>query len=315
MPNVFPVICCIMLLLIQPGCRQGSNGNELRFTELKGDYFGQEPPGLTPVVFAHDLLANSINTVFSPDGDEFFFVIDHDSNNTADIHRMIRIGDRWTSPQPASFNSIHTDNDICISSDGKTVLFRSWRPLEGMSEAESASLIWHSNKTGDAWNEPKPLIISGNYLQAGYSSLAENGNLYFPKRIDKGALGDLCCSRFEEGEYQPWEPLGNDPLNQYNEGDMCVAADESYIITACWQRPDTLGGGKSDLYISFRKDDGSWTSLINMGKSINSGLSENCPTLSPDGRYFFFVRYDGENGDAFWVSAGIIDSLRPEHLD
>jgi hypothetical protein len=228
---------------------------------------------------------------------------------------MVRIGDRWTHPKPASFNSIHTDNDICISSDGKTVLFRSWRPVEGMAETESASLIWQSQKTGDTWSEPTPLVISGKHLQAGYTCLAANGNLYFPKRPGENEMGNLYCSRLENGEYQPWEPLGNDPLNEYYEGDMCVAPDESFVITSCWQRPDSLEGGKSDLYVSFRKGDGSWTNLINMGKNINSPLSENCPTISPDGRYFFFVRYDGTNSDDFWVSTVIIDRLRPDELD
>jgi hypothetical protein len=297
------------------GCKQAGQGSEVRYTGYKGNYFGEAPPDTTPKIFAHDLLANSINTVFSPDGSEFFFVKDLDSNNTGDILWMVRIGNRWTHPQPAAFNSQYTDNDICISSDGKTVLFRSWRPVEGMPESESASLIWKSQKTGDTWDEPAPLVISGELLQAGYTCLAKNGNLYFPKRPGENELGNLFCSRFENGEYQPWKSLGNDPLNEYYEGDMCVAADESYVITSCWQRPDSLEGGRSDLYISFRKEDGSWTKLINMGKNINSPLIENCPTISPDGRYFFFVRYDGTNSDDFWVSTEIIDRLRPGNPD
>ena len=44
---------------------------------LEGPYMGQEPPGLTPVVFAPGVISTKgweISGVFSPDMNEFYFI-------------------------------------------------------------------------------------------------------------------------------------------------------------------------------------------------------------------------------------------------
>ena len=48
-----------------------------------------------------------------------------------------------------------------------------------------------------------------------------------------------------------------------------------------------------------------------MGKSINTKAGENCPQVSPDGKYFFFNRYDPgvKKGNMYWVDAKIIEYL------
>jgi hypothetical protein len=54
---------------------------------LKEEYLGQEPPGLTPVMFAKGIVsteANELNCVFSPDGRELFFT--RNINRNGDIY-------------------------------------------------------------------------------------------------------------------------------------------------------------------------------------------------------------------------------------
>jgi hypothetical protein len=115
--------------------------------------------------------------------------------------------------------------------------------------------------------------------------------------------------------YSAFNPinLGNSINTKHAEGDMCVAPDESFLVISCWRRPDN--NGERDLYISFRnKIDGSWTKLINMGKIINNEHNENCPMISPDGKYFFFFRYDPTTKKAmtYWIDIKIIENLKPE---
>jgi len=66
------------------------------------------------------------------------------------------------------------------------------------------------------------------------------------------------------------------------------------------------GFGGTDIYISFKKSDNSWSEPLNLGNDINSAVSEYGATISPDGKYFFYT--SGKNGseDIFWVSAKII---------
>ena len=68
----------------------------------------------------------------------------------------------------------------------------------------------------------------------------------------------------------------------------------------------------SDLYISFRNQDNSWTEAINMGAAINSSQVDGWPGLSPDGNYLFFVRNGMDIDDPFWVDIQIIENFRPE---
>jgi Tol biopolymer transport system component len=77
------------------------------------------------------------------------------------------------------------------------------------------------------------------------------------------------------------------------------------------QRAEGLGG--DDLYISFRKPDGGWTKAVNMGSAINSKASERCPTVTPDGKYLFFISNRSGNYDYYWIDAGVIEELGPEN--
>jgi hypothetical protein len=85
--------------------------------------------------------------------------------------------------------------------------------------------------------------------------------------------------------------------------------EEDYIIFTS-QRPGGLGA--SDLYISFKDSEGTWTPAANMGSPVNSNGADAWPYLSPDGEYFFFVT--SRQGDAgfnpYWVDSEIIEELR-----
>jgi hypothetical protein len=92
------------------------------------------------------------------------------------------------------------------------------------------------------------------------------------------------------------------------------------------------------LYVSFRRQDGAWTAPLNLGPTINSRFQEYCPSLSPDGRCFFFSSYKPPEatpppairlledidriyrephfgaGDVYWVDAAVINSPRAPAL-
>jgi hypothetical protein len=93
---------------------------------------------------------------------------------------------------------------------------------------------------------------------------------------------------------------------------------------------------ESDIYISFKGKENEWLEPVNMGDKINSSFHEVAPYVSPDGQYLFFCSFRpnfppcGENrltfkeiqklldgpgngrGDIYWVSAKIIEDLRPK---
>jgi hypothetical protein len=96
-----------------------------------------------------------------------------------------------------------------------------------------------------------------------------------------------------------------------------VAPDGSYRLFSSFYRSH----GRSDLFVSFRADDGSWMRPINLGARVNSPWKDEYPYVSPDGKYLFFNSNrpsslhdspipDGP-GNMYWVDARVIEDLRP----
>lgn len=136
-----------------------------------------------------------------------------------------------------------------------------------------------------------------------YPTLTRNGTIYFDsfrKHPDLRARRNVWRSRLVGGAYQEAEPLPA-VINQYGASNPYIAPDERYIIFSSG-RPG--GVGSSDLYISFRTDNG-WSEPVNLGPRVNSAATEFCPMVSPDGRWLFFSRIPRVNGVAqsneIWV--------------
>jgi hypothetical protein len=285
--------------------------------ELEGAYLGQTPPGMVPEVFAPGILntetMGAFCSVFSPDGNEFHLVYyERKDESSGGLAWMRRIDDVWTEPEFHHFDSADFDNDMCMSADGNTLIFRSWRALPSGEKPKDHSYLWSVKRTEDGWSGAEPLLCAGAPVRTGYPSIADNGTLYFAHRRD-GILG-IFRSKPVDGVYGTPEHVFTAVDSIDTEGDMFVAPDESYMIISCWDHPDNIGSGQGDLYVTFRKEDGTWTEEVNMGGLVNTRFGENCPQVTPDGRYFFFNRYDpeSEEGNIYWVDARIIGELKTE---
>lgn len=80
----------------------------------------------------------------------------------------------------------------------------------------------------------------------------------------------------------------------------------------------------SDLFISFKKKDGSWSSPKNLGANINSNAKDEFPYVTPDGKFLFFnssrksvineMKISNGPGNMYWVDAEFIEELKDEVL-
>ena len=287
---------------------------------LKGPYLGQKPPGMIPEIFAHGIIStekSELNSVFSPRGDEFFFAIySPKPNNKCVIMYSKQVNGIWTKPEAAHFSGKYIDVDMAFSPDGNKLYFCSIRPNQSGSILEPKHDIWFCKRLGNNnWSKPKKLGTLINSLESEtYPTFTQNGRMYFASSRKGGYGGkDIYYSQQINGKFSKPVNIGNAINTQYGEGDTFVALDESFLIISAGGRPDSIGGG--DLYISFKKNDGSWTIAKNMGKSINTKVYEYCPMVSPDGRYLFFSRFFEGRSDIYWVSSKIIENLRPKELN
>jgi ankyrin repeat protein len=277
----------------------------------QGDYLGQPPPRLEPTLFAPGFVSteqDQLNAVWTPDGDEFYF-----SRRGVGTRFVImftrRENERWTAPAAAPFCGSYAAVDHFMSYDGSRMYFCSDRPLTGAGDPKPDYDFWFVDRVQSVWGEPQHMgrVINSDKNDF-YPTLTRDATVYFSSHRDGGmGQNDIYRSTLVGGAYVEPENLGEAINTEFAEFDPFIAPDESYVIFASG-RPG--GQGASDLYISFRRPDGSWSPAQNMGGDINSNQQDLTPMLSPDGAYLFFTSRRAGVSDLYWVDAGVIDRLR-----
>ncbi|MEN0002510.1 MAG: ankyrin repeat domain-containing protein [Bacteroidota bacterium] len=290
----------------------GAKKELVRTFELQGLYMGQSLPDNTPKLFAPNVVSteeHEFGSVFNAAADEFYYGVDVNGRN--EIRYSKRIGNNWTPPKVILSHERYGYNDPFLSPDEKRLYFISRQPLDGIGERKQDHDIWYVEKTEQGWSEPinaGPAINSeGNEY---YISFTQEGTMYFSSSKNapeerKDYDLDIYYSKFIDGQFQTAVRLDSAINTENYEADVFVDPAETYLIF-CATRPDGLGRG--DLYISFKNEDGSWTTAKNMGAPINSKHHELCPYVTADGKYFMYT----SQGDIYWVSTASFLSLKED---
>ncbi len=285
---------------------------------LTGDYLGQQPPGETPELFAPGVVSTCKEhsaAMFTPDGMEMYF----GRMFPAAIYFMRQTDGQWTSPELAPFSEQHNDLYPFLSTDGQVLVFSSNRPLETGGEPIGRQLhLWIVKWTAEGWSEPTRLDLAvDSPVRLGGPAIAGDGTLYFSQRVES-ASQDIFIARREGDGYGTPRNLGSPINSDQPEHSPFVAPDGSYILFSSFHSSQ----GRSDLFVSFRAEDGSWTRPRNLGAQVNSPWKDEYPYVSADGKYLFFNSNrpsslyespipDGP-GNIYWVNASVIEKARPE---
>jgi len=289
------------------------------FPVLKGSYFGQKPPGMTPEVFAPGILStedkyDEADPVFSSDFTILFYTLRIRPREYGTMF-MKQENSQWTKPYGPFYIGKNKIRYPVLSIDGKKLFYVVIQTLKKDGKDVNDSDIWSTEIISPGkWTKPSSLgpIVNTNKHER-HPSVTAMGTLYFYSDRDGGKGGaDIYRSRYVGGKYTAPENIGYPVNSEFQEFNPFIASDESFIMFNSSNRPDTFGS--SDLYISFRKHDDSWTKVINMGRPINSSASEFKASVSPDGKYLFFSSSKSGNGDIYWVDVKIIEELKPDEL-
>ena len=271
-------------------------------------YIDKNKPGKTPLLFAPGFISteaeSEFGSVFSKDGKSFYYAVDKDGH--AEIRYTQLENGEWTTPVTIISDDKYGYNDPFLSPDESQLYYISNQPLSPTDTIADID-IWYSNFENGKWSEP---INAGDVINSEkneyYISFTQDGSMYFSSNhaASEGRSHDfdIYKSALVDGVFQEPKILGDSINTGRYEADVFIAPDESYIIY-CKQRTK---GYRGDLYISFKKSDGSWTDAKNMGETINSKNHELCPFVTRDGKYLFYT----SNQDIYWVSAEVIEDLR-----
>ncbi|GER02270.1 hypothetical protein JCM17845_28930 [Iodidimonas gelatinilytica] len=262
---------------------------------VEDPYLGQEPPGSIPERFAPGIVSTEhweYSGTFTPDLREFYLL-----RNGGKYERASFVVFRYENGEWRESVISNWAGQPFISPDGKTLHL-------GRRYKERAD-------TG--WSEVKELEAPFKDLQIMRLTASDNGTYYFDT-FNKDQLDfPIRYSRLIDGVYEVPKPLSKAINTGTYLNHPFIAPDESYLL---WDAKREDGYGDSDIYISFRQEDGSWGGATNLGNEINTDAWEASASVTPDGKYLFFNRNMGsdeyEDVDIFWVDAGIIEALRPK---
>jgi hypothetical protein len=328
------LLICLMICLVASSFSQ-----DKEFPKLIGPYLEQKPPGMAPVIFAPGIVSSGsheLNITISPDLNEIYITRSGPDWFSA-IVSFKKENNQWVGPEIVKFHGSFESHYPFISTDGMHMYFNAYQ-LPGGGEAKREDKIWIVSHQGNEFSDWQ--MLNGAINSDGNSmfpSVAANASVYFSS-TRAGGLGkfDIYKSVLGPNGYSQPENLGQEINSPDNEFHAFIAPDESYII---FDSPRSGGFGRNDLYISYRKHDGGWTSATNMGPTINTENGEQRPYVSPDEKYLFFCsdrpnpqikitdkpltyeefekRINGPgNGfqDIYWIDSKIIKEMMPKDV-
>ena len=148
----------------------------------------------------------------------------------------------------------------------------------------------YRERTAAGWSGIKDLGGEFEDIRIMRLTASSQGTFYF----DAAGDGVIRYSRLVDGIRQ--EPrLASEAINTGTRlAHPFIAPDESYIL---WDGERDEGFGDSDIYVSFRQQDGSWGNAINLGDTINTDAAEIFASVTPDGKYLFFMSNRNRSAD------------------
>jgi hypothetical protein len=126
--------------------------------------------------------------------------------------------------------------------------------------------------------------------------LAADNSIYF-WGWDKAKLGGFWVAPFADNTWPRAIkiPVEKGNLRGHHPG---IAPDKSFLVFYS-VKPGVPRGTETNLYLTLRRADGTWTKPQNMGPKINTRYYEWGARISPDKKYMFFTSSD--TGDIYWV--------------
>lgn len=190
------------------------------------------------------------------------------------------------------------------------------RPTGNIYQSNFNQDIWEARWDGNRFNmDNHPGYPLNNALPNSVSSFGINSNtlVVINQFVEGGGMakGFSTVTQKADGTWTYPKPL---PINNYhNSGEdvnLTMNSDGKVIILSM-ERED--GMGQSDLYISFKQKDGTWSRPENMGSGVNSPWRETTPHLSSDGLSLYFASnrgYTTTGGSDIYVQERIGESWK-----
>ncbi|MFH0758071.1 MAG: OmpA family protein [Bacteroidota bacterium] len=145
--------------------------------------------------------------------------------------------------------------------------------------------IYVSVKKDGLWTVPQGInasvVSEGNMEVVGLSADGKTMLLV----VSDAFSSNLYKSVYENNRWNPAVSLGKPINSRYYESHACFSPDSRSIYFTS-NRIESIGG--MDIFRSDLREDGTWDTPVNLGKTVNTALNEEEPMISPDGKRIYF---------------------------
>ncbi|TXB65933.1 OmpA family protein [Vicingus serpentipes] len=193
-------------------------------------------------------------------------------------------------------NKINTDeyDELVpiISADGKTLYCVRADTPENVGDPKDDQDIWYSTlEENGEWstlkNFGKPLNNTGNNFLVSASPDNNSlivANTYKPDG-SKNTSGLSISNKTVDGWEVPKAFVIEDNYNDNNYVAYFLCSDNKTLILSVERKE---GAGEKDLYVSFIKDDNTWSKPKNLGLTVNTFEDETNPFVAADNKTLYF---------------------------
>ena len=318
MKNSYFILLILVFTLFLNACNtKKQNSKDSDSPTIESPYFGQNPPGLIPEIFAPGII--SVNgryesgISFSPDLDEIYFSASK-KDEDPDIYFSKLEGKKWTRIKKANFTKGKKDGEMdpFVSFSGKKIYFTGHNSFTEDHDVDADSKIWYVNRFENSWSNAIKLDSPINDDEVLYSNQAKNGDIFYTNFSKR----KMYYAPNKNNKYPEVHEVGIEfGVHGF------IAPSQDFLVVNAQNREDDKRKD-SDIFVYFKEKDGTWSKPINLGNEVNSNFAETVPSITPDGKYLFFSRYneeDDEEGKSkfsniYWVSTEIIHKLKTAYF-
>lgn len=213
-------------------------------------------------------------------------------------------------------NSDYSELNPLLSPDGKTLYFSRKNHPENMGGVNDKEDIWYSQlgndgkwatakNMGPQFNNAGPNFVNAVASTPDGQSVLILGNKYLP---NGKMIAGVSMSTNVNGSWTQPSAIQIENDYNFNEKANYFLANTRKTLLMSVERDDSRGG--RDLYVSFLKDDNSWSEPLNLGAVVNTANDESAPFLASDDKTLYFSSngFSGFGGADIYVSRRLDDT-------
>ena len=269
--------------------------------EFAVEYAKNHPSG--NYIFAPVNLGDSINSTaleyfpsLTIDGSKMIFT--RRIKNDEDFYESNFMNGVWSKARPVGgkINTNFNEGAQNISQDGQWLIFTGCNYPEGLGSCDL--YIAYKTKNG-SWTEPENIgpVVNTDYWESSPSLSPDKKDLYFASSQEGGFGGrDIWVThRLSNGKWSRPKNLGPKVNTSADEGCPFIHADNQ---TLYFNSNGHMGYGMTDLFLTRKINDSTWSDAENLGYPVNTIDDEGSLIVASDGKtsYYASDRSDSKGG-------------------